>query len=92
MNDREAFLAAVLARPEDDLPRMIYADIIKQIAIMKRAGQASLALAGPNQTATLDRRAASWLRSILQRNSARKLQSLVFAGVFASFALATPRR
>lgn len=30
MNDRDAFLSAVLARPEDDLPRMIYADYLDE--------------------------------------------------------------
>jgi uncharacterized protein (TIGR02996 family) len=73
MNHHDAFLSAIIARPEDDLPRLVYADYLDETGDPDRAEfirvQCELARRGPSDPtrAGLQARSEQLLRANRQR-------------------------
>jgi uncharacterized protein (TIGR02996 family) len=93
MTDRDALLAAVIARPEDDLPRLVFADWLDEHGEPARATFIRAQIAGDEATAAdlLCEHKAAWDRE-LPEWATWKDTKVVYRRGFVAELITTPRR
>jgi uncharacterized protein (TIGR02996 family) len=93
MTDRDALLAAVIARPEDDLPRLVFADWLEEHGEPSRATFIRAQIAGDEATAAalLREFQAAWDRDLPEWATWQDTKVIYRRG-FVSELVTTPRR